>query len=445
MTNTATPFKDGDRIAFIGDSITHGGQYHLCVFAYYVTRFPDVKITYFNNGLNGDVAKGAIRRFDSDIMITQPNRAVIMLGMNDIRRSEYKSENPDEMTRIRLQGFIETYKQDMETLTDLLLEKNIPAILIGPSIYDNTLDSPGGHSFGANEALAKCSALLKTMAAEKGLGYVDFNAPMLMANRVVQRDNPRATIVSSDRVHPGPVGTLMMAYLLLKGQGVPAEVAVVEVDVAEPNRTKATNCTLSAMETATDRVSYDYLPAALPFPAVGHYQETDRVIPFTDELNREMITVHGLKDGVYKLEMDGIEVGRFTAGELSEGINIAIAPRNPGQRQSQTVMKSIMARVAIEQNVRRMRECERYLPEGLNIADFEAVKAHMEAHIEKHKPDDHLAKLFKGYLEVHKPNATEYFQQMDTLHRQAYADSRPQVRKVSISHVAPRETVSGTE
>ncbi len=442
---TALPFKGGDRIAFVGDSITHGGQYPHHVFAYYVTRFPDTRITWFNNGLNGDTAKGAIRRVHSDVMLASPNRAIIMLGMNDIRRSEYKSANPDEATRNRLQAILDAYQQDMATLVDMLVAHGVEVTVLGPSPYDNTVDSPAANAFGANDALSHCSEFLKAMASGKGLGYVDFNAPMRIANAFLQKGNPQSSIISvHDRVHPGPVGTLMMAYLLLKGQGVPAEVATVEMDVADPSRTRGANCTVSNIEMTVDGVSYLYLPAALPFPVVAGYPATDSIVPFTDELNREMITVHNLKDGIYRLEMDGVEVGRYTAHDLKRGINIAILPGNPGQVQSQRMMKSLMDRMSIDQNLRTIQETLRYLPDGIDATDAQAVKAHLEALVDKRGSDDYAAKRIKSYLEIHKPKEADYIRQIEEWHVRAYSDNKPQARTVNIRYVAGRDNVSET-
>lgn len=44
-------FSDGERVCFVGDSITHGGSYHSYVYLYYLTRFPDRDIRVFNDGI----------------------------------------------------------------------------------------------------------------------------------------------------------------------------------------------------------------------------------------------------------------------------------------------------------------------------------------------------------------------------------------------------------
>ena len=54
------PFKQDDRVAFIGDSITHGGRYHADIYLYHATRFPDHLFVAYNCGIAGDTARELI-------------------------------------------------------------------------------------------------------------------------------------------------------------------------------------------------------------------------------------------------------------------------------------------------------------------------------------------------------------------------------------------------
>ena len=45
------PFQDGDRVVFLGNSITDGGLYHSYIWLYYMTRFPDLNIKIMNGGI----------------------------------------------------------------------------------------------------------------------------------------------------------------------------------------------------------------------------------------------------------------------------------------------------------------------------------------------------------------------------------------------------------
>ena len=41
VTVQSAPFKDGDRVVFFGDPITHGGRYGEYVNLFYATRYPE--------------------------------------------------------------------------------------------------------------------------------------------------------------------------------------------------------------------------------------------------------------------------------------------------------------------------------------------------------------------------------------------------------------------
>src|SRR6476469_4553852 len=75
-------FVDGDVVMLIGDSITHDGRWHTFVRNYYLTRFPKANITFINSAVSGDSTTSVLNRMNEDILIHQPNKIAIMLGMN---------------------------------------------------------------------------------------------------------------------------------------------------------------------------------------------------------------------------------------------------------------------------------------------------------------------------------------------------------------------------
>ena len=44
-------FKDGERVVFLGNSITDGGHYHSYIWLYYMTRFPNRDVHFYNAGI----------------------------------------------------------------------------------------------------------------------------------------------------------------------------------------------------------------------------------------------------------------------------------------------------------------------------------------------------------------------------------------------------------
>src|SRR5215213_6347178 len=70
-------FKPGDRIVFLGDSITEQYQYSTYLELYLTTRFPEGKFTFLNAGISGDTANGGASRFQSHVLAEKPTAVTI--------------------------------------------------------------------------------------------------------------------------------------------------------------------------------------------------------------------------------------------------------------------------------------------------------------------------------------------------------------------------------
>src|SRR6266436_3587198 len=76
------PFVNGDRVVFAGNSITENGFYETYIWLYYITHFPERKITVYNGGIGGDVARQIYIRLDSDLLAKKPTVLSVTFGMN---------------------------------------------------------------------------------------------------------------------------------------------------------------------------------------------------------------------------------------------------------------------------------------------------------------------------------------------------------------------------
>lgn len=76
-------FKSGDRIVFLGDSITEPYQYSSDIELYLTTRFPKWNLTFINAGIGGDTAGGGAGRFANHVLAEKPTAVLINFGMND--------------------------------------------------------------------------------------------------------------------------------------------------------------------------------------------------------------------------------------------------------------------------------------------------------------------------------------------------------------------------
>src|SRR5690606_17047391 len=77
QTLSPQPFKNGDRVAILGNSITEAGYYGMYLWQYYQLHFPNEKIVVLNGGHGGDVAGQMLTRLEGDILRMNPNVLVL--------------------------------------------------------------------------------------------------------------------------------------------------------------------------------------------------------------------------------------------------------------------------------------------------------------------------------------------------------------------------------
>ncbi len=351
-------FKDGDRIAFVGNSITCGGHYHSYIWLYYMTHFPNTRIDIFNEGIGGDVASSIAKRLDK-VFEHEPTVVTLTFGMNDSGYMDYtKAENRiigEENVMKSKQAYKEIEKE-YEKYSD------VKKILIGGSPYDETSKFNIVPFPGKNKYILEISDYLKERAEAMDWAFVDFNRPMTSINIREQKNDSTFTLCGGDRVHPATNGQLVMAYLFLKSQGLSGKpVADVVIDATRKSVQRHENCKISQLSVSkSDSVSFEYLAYSLPYPLDKEHYNGERysqydalnVIPFMDEMNYEGLCVKGLENGYYLLKIDGKTIGRFTAKDIDRGVNLASFEETPQNIQSQRIRELNERRWLMEKEMR---------------------------------------------------------------------------------------------
>jgi len=153
-----------------------------------------------------------------------------------------------------------------------------------------------------------------------------------------------------------------MAWLFLKQQGLAGKpVADMVINAATRTIQKTVNCQLSGLSVTPANIQVDYLANSLPFPQDTISRMWDnpqrqadalKVIPFTEEMNREMLTVGGLANGNYSVSIDGKTIGRWTNEQLRDGINLALL-NTPQIEQAMSVLWLNEERMALESKLRQ--------------------------------------------------------------------------------------------
>jgi len=379
-----TPFKDGDRAVFLGNSITDGGHYHSYIWLYYMTRFPDMRLTVLNAGIGGDQASDMVRRLDGDVFAKRPTVLLATFGMNDSGYFEYNGDQPEKFADEKVKASHDAYKQMEARFKDLV---NTRIVLMGSSPYDETAVIEGNTALkNKNKAMLRIVDFQRESANANGWQFYDLNQPMTAINESFQQKDPTFTICGNDRIHPDNDGHMVMAYLLLKAQGFAGkQVADINVDASKAALISSSNCEITDIKKTSTGISFDYLANALPYPmdtiARGWGQKKSqadavKIVPFIEEMNKEMLTVKGLK-GHYRLQIDGEEIGTWSAADFAKGINLATLTNTPQYQQALRVMFLNEERWEVERRTRDYAwvQYNFFLPKGItDMSTREAIK-----------------------------------------------------------------------
>lgn len=330
-------FEDGDRICFIGDSITHSGVYHAYLYTYYATRFPDKKIEFYNCGIGGHTAGKTLKTFGWDVPQNNPNKSVVMLGMNDLR-----GKKPN----------YQTYIKSIEQVLSLISRKTDSSMaLMSPTPYDEWIESQTRNIVGFNGVLAKGQEYLSELAISKNISFIDLHTPMTEMMLKKKKQDPKFTLISHDRIHPGRIGHLVMAYLILKSQQSDKYVNKIELSAASKNMARL-NCQVDDLEVSEGKVQFKLKSNSLPFPEPENTQTAFGLVPFHEEFNQEILKVTDLPEGTYKLTINQQPVGTYTHDLLGEGVNLAINKNTPQYQQALKIHELIMKKNSYEHHLR---------------------------------------------------------------------------------------------
>jgi lysophospholipase L1-like esterase len=310
---------DGDRVLFYGDSITDNQFYPQYVETYVVTRFPNLRVNFMNYGWSGDKVSGGgggdiQKRLERDVLPFHPTVVTIMLGMND---GGYRAYD-DNLYRAFTTGY--------EHILDELRSHGDPRItLIKPSPYDDVTlppNVPGGY----NAVLQRFCEYLDSLAPKARALTADFNAPMVeLLNKARSTDPDNARKLIPDRIHPVWPAHIVMGSALLKAWNAPSLVSATQID-APSGISTTDNATVRDAKSKPDGVSWRELEGSLPVffdrnnPLVALVLKSSTAF---EDVDQEPLKVTGLGPGTYKLSIDGVEAGQFTAEQMSSGINLA--------------------------------------------------------------------------------------------------------------------------
>ena len=327
--------KDGDRVVFLGDSITEQRLYTTYLEAYALTRHPEWNLSFRNVGWGGDtswlrqrahpdekqlfaaddatqqkmVEDSVVRGLRRDVLPLKPNVVTIKFGMNDHSYQKFRED------------IFKAYVRSQTELAKVLEANGARVAFLTPQPIEDKRPDPDKDI--RNQSLRQFSDGLKDVAAKTGALFVDQFDPFMAIMLRERAIEPTAFIGGGDAVHPGPAGQTIMAWAVLKGLGASPLVSRAEIDGAAGKLQSADGCQISNLKADQGTVSFDRLDAALPMPVDPKAEPALKLAPILQDLNLYELKVTGLPEGNYQLSIDGEPAGQVSSEALAKGWNLA--------------------------------------------------------------------------------------------------------------------------
>src|SRR5579859_3099537 len=438
------PFKAGDRIAFVGNSITEAGYYESYIWLYYMLHFPHRRIIIFNRGIGGDRAQNMYDRFDDDVVTADPTVICLTFGMNDSGYYEFLAANADSTARVRLEQsrhYFELLQQKLKALP------NVRKIMIGGSPYDETMKIKTNYFPGKSRIMDQMVGFQEQAAMQNHWGWVDLFHPMTEINLQQQKTDSVFTLTGKDRIHPGNAGHFVMAWLFLKTQGLDTvPVADMVIDGGRLRADRAANCQITNLVALEGHrgIRFDYLAISLPYPVdtvsrlwdnPQRQSDAIRLIPFYSHFNREMLRVRDLAKGNYSLTIDRRVIGSWSDADLGQGINLAMMTNTPEYEQAMSVLQLNEDRMALESKLRAYYWLQfDYLRDlGLKFKDNQAAMDSVNTAAAKNWA---VASKRDNYRAARYPAVRASWQKrIDLLVNEIYTVDQPKTRRIEIKKI----------
>jgi len=201
--------KKGDRIVFLGDSITQFGErpggYVKLVRQYLQQKHAELELKVTGAGISGHKVPDLEKRLDRDVLAHKPQVVVIYIGINDVWHSQQGRG---------------TSKKDFEAGLERLV-KRIEAV--GARVILCTASVIGEKPAGSNKLdklLAEYCAISRRVAAGSGLQLLDLNREF---HAFLAQHNPlaaEARVLTTDGVHLNAAGNRFVAARMIEALGL---------------------------------------------------------------------------------------------------------------------------------------------------------------------------------------------------------------------------------
>jgi lysophospholipase L1-like esterase len=205
-------FKAGEKVVFIGDSITEdnrfqeedglGTGYVRHIHDYFALCYPELYLQIVNKGISGNRVTDLQQRWEKDVIQEEPDWLSVSIGINDVWR---QLDSP-ELEQVSPAAFMDIYR---ELLKETKENTNAKLIILEPTVIGEDENAEG------NKLLKEYVAITRMLSKE-------FNAVHVpMHDRFIEyiRQFP-GNKLTTDGVHMNPLGRMLMTIVWMESLGL---------------------------------------------------------------------------------------------------------------------------------------------------------------------------------------------------------------------------------
>ena len=204
-----TEVKAGDRIVFLGDSITQGGVgpngYVTLVKQQLENLSLDPAVEVIGAGISGNKVPDLQNRLERDVLNKKPTIVVIYIGINDVWHSESGRGTSKE-----------NFEKGLKEIIQKIRDAGAKVILCTASVIGEKNDG----SNKLDKMLDEYCDVSRAVAAETKVQLLDLRKAFLAHSLANNKDNKESGILTSDRVHLNAAGNRFVANQMLAALGV---------------------------------------------------------------------------------------------------------------------------------------------------------------------------------------------------------------------------------
>lgn len=207
--NAQVELKKGDRVVFLGDSITQSGARpggYVALFQQAVDdQFGEDEVAVIGAGISGHKVPDCQERLERDVLSKNPTHVVIYIGINDVWHSTSNRGTSKE-----------DYEAGLNDLIKRIQAADSQVILCTPSVIGEKTD--GSNSL--DKMLDEYCEISRKVAGEQEIPLLDLRKKFLEYLKQNNPDNKPTKILTTDGVHLNPSGNRFVCQCMMDFTGV---------------------------------------------------------------------------------------------------------------------------------------------------------------------------------------------------------------------------------